>query len=143
MIFYVYNSGVLMKKVLFYLIFLIETELLSVSVGILSTAAGIAIILAPAVAIGSIFIADFYMKEFFCNSELEQTVMWFALGVMELLAALLIIPHASMLAAFYVIGISSFTNFGFLFVVFCLLVVSFLVMIISLLKMWWYKKHEY
>ncbi len=143
MIFYVYNSGVLMKKALFYLIFLIETELLSVSVGILSTAAGIAIILAPAVAIGSIFIADFYMKEFFCNSELEQTVMWFALGEMELLAALLIIPHASMLAAFYVIGISSFANFGFLFVVFCLLVVSFLVMIISLLKMWWYKKHEY
>lgn len=78
------------KKILFNFIFFIEIELLAISVGLLSTVAGMAMVLAPVVAVGGIFAANCYMKEFFDYSDLERVAMQFMLGVMELLAALLI-----------------------------------------------------
>lgn len=132
-----------MKKILFNVIFLIEIELLAVSVGILSTVAGMAMILAPVVAVGGIYAANCYMKEFFNNSDLEWVAMQFVLGVMEMLAALLIIPHTFVLEVCYVISVPSFANMGFILVEYCLFVVSVFVMIISLIRIWWYKKHEY
>ncbi len=130
------------SKILFNLIFFIEIELLATSVGLLSTVAGLAMILAPVVAVGGIFAANCYRKEFFDNSDLERVTMQFMFGVMELLAALLIVPHTRILAVFYVF-FPSFANYGFIVVAFFLFVVSIFVMVISLFRMWWYKKHEY
>lgn len=130
------------RKILFNFIFFIEIELLAISVGLLSTVAGMAMALAPVVAVGGIFAANCYMKEFFDYSDLERVAMQFMFGVMELLAALLIVPHTSLLVTFYVV-VPSFSNYGFIVVAFSLFVVSIFVMVISLFRMWRYKKHEY
>ncbi len=138
-----------MKKILFMIIFLFEIEILIASVIMLSIIDGDAVRLVPVVSIGILFIANEYMKRILNCLRMEQLGLQFLLGIMELIAALLMQPHFSLLACF-IISPVPYPSYVLFVSTLSLLLCSILVMIINLFRiciyifgMKWNKDYEY